>query len=248
VPHVGGKPGQEGLDVGPLAVPLNEPVHGESVSEIVDPNVERTVAGLSDADRLAGPPKGLLHSLGRQETSHAGREQRPFVRAPGDRLGLPEEGFQEGRQGRADGHDPRLKELRIPDGDEPTLEVQILPSEADGLARSEPEGVDGEEDRAQYLGGHESAGQAGPLRSIEDLPDFLPRIDVRLELPLGPGSDGLERDLFKVAPVLGELEKAPEALVLPIGHPIVGPLGPVERLADLRSDLPKFEVAGRAGE
>lgn len=79
VPHVGGKPGEENLDVRPLAVPLDEPVYGKAVPEIVDTDVEQTVAWLGDADLLAGPPEGFLHELSRDEASHSGRKQRLIV-------------------------------------------------------------------------------------------------------------------------------------------------------------------------
>lgn len=36
--------------------------------------------------------------------------------------------------------------------------------------------------------------------------------------------------------------------MLSVGHSVVGPLAPVEPLADLRSDLPELKVTGRAGK
>ena len=148
MPHVGGEPGQEGLDVGPLAVPLDEPVHGEGVAEIVDPNVERTVAGLGDADCLAGPSEGVVHSIRREESSPARGKQRRIIGGPGSCLAFPEEAFQDGRQARADRNDPRLEELGVPDREEPSLEVQISSPEPEGLARAQSERVDREKEIA----------------------------------------------------------------------------------------------------
>lgn len=148
MPHVSGKSGQEDLNVGSLAVPLHEPVHGEGMPEVVDPDVERPVAWLGDADLLAGPSEGVVHSIRREETSPARGKQRLIAGGPGGRLAFSEEGFQDGRQGRADGNDPRLEELGLPDREEPSLEVQISPPEPEGLARAQSERVDREKEMA----------------------------------------------------------------------------------------------------
>lgn len=199
VPHVGGEPGEENLNIGPLPVPLHHPVDGERVPEVVNPNVERILGRFGNARDLASPAERVMNAVPRKEAADPRREEWRVPRRV--RCSDPGKVLLKGAyEARPDWDETRFEELGVPHREQPFAKIQILPSQSHPLSGAQARRVDGEQKGAEHLGGDESCRQARRLRGVQKPPDLLFRVDVRLEGVLPARGRKPERARREVSP------------------------------------------------
>jgi hypothetical protein len=75
VPHVGGQPRKEGLDVGLLAVPFHEAMNRERVAEVMNPDVQRLFRRFGNTRNSTSPAERIVNTVLRKGTALPRREE-----------------------------------------------------------------------------------------------------------------------------------------------------------------------------
>jgi hypothetical protein len=143
----------------------------------------------------------------------------------------------------ADGNEPRLEELRVPDGEDALVEIHIAAPQAQALARPQSCSV---EDQQQRPEGHVLQRQAAVLqgrRRIKEALQLVAGVDVGLEGTRDAWRRLRQRRSGQV-PASHEVgEEAAQGLVLPLPPPRRRPDTTTECVGGLTIDVVEGDVA-----
>jgi len=128
-------------------------MYGEGVAHIVKPRLPACARWALDSGMLTEPDKHLLEPAESDRATRAGSKESRA--SPGrHRQVLAPLVVRTDRRGQrgADGHEPRLEELRVPDGEDTLVKIHIAAPQAQALARPEPCAIEDQEQRPEGRG------------------------------------------------------------------------------------------------
>jgi hypothetical protein len=193
VTQVNAEIGEDALDVGATAIPLNHPMNGSCMTEIVQPWLAARAAIAADTSDGSQTPESYLQ----------GRFAHPFAVTKTEEWRLIAVGRmpafmpatvapKDTEEVTANGNEPSFEKLGLPDGDDRLVEIDVRTVESQGFADAKARSIERQQKGAHDILFYKGPRAAGLGSGIEKPLQFVPGVNIgdKLRTLGGRGRNG----------------------------------------------------------